>query len=93
MRLPWHNRTGLAQAAAFLATILTISLGLCGANVLALEIVSYESQLAGVLFVTGIAELIAILVSFAALIIVLFIMLFQSIEARLSSGHDGKGKL
>src|ERR1700761_579809 len=32
MKLPWQNRTGYSKAIAILATILTISLGLCGAN-------------------------------------------------------------
>lgn len=35
MKLPWHNKTGYAKAIAILATILTISIGLCGANWLA----------------------------------------------------------
>src|SRR5208282_5728257 len=34
---PWRGRTGLAKAAAILATALTISLGLCGANFLAIS--------------------------------------------------------
>jgi hypothetical protein len=32
MKFPWQNRTGYPKAIAILATILTISLGLCGAN-------------------------------------------------------------
>lgn len=32
MKLPWHNKTGYSKAIAILATILTISIGLCGVN-------------------------------------------------------------
>jgi hypothetical protein len=32
MKMPWTTKTGLAKTATILATILLISLGLCGAN-------------------------------------------------------------
>lgn len=35
MKLPWHNKTGYAKAITILATILVLSIGLCGANFLA----------------------------------------------------------
>ena len=62
MRLPWQNRAGLAKAAAIFASVLLISIGLCEANFLAFGIVSYESRLGGLLIVTGIVELIAMIV-------------------------------
>jgi hypothetical protein len=32
MRTPWYNKTGLAKLATVFATLLILSLGLCGAN-------------------------------------------------------------
>ena len=32
---PWTNKTGLAKAATILATVLGVSLGLCGLNIVA----------------------------------------------------------
>jgi hypothetical protein len=32
MKMPWANKTGLAKAATLFATLLLVSLGLCGVN-------------------------------------------------------------
>jgi hypothetical protein len=32
MKMPWTNKTGLAKATAFFATLLLVSIGLCGAS-------------------------------------------------------------
>ena len=33
MKMPWSDKTGLAKAAVFFATVLGVSFGLCGVNV------------------------------------------------------------
>lgn len=33
MKMPWTGKSGMARAAAVLATVLGVSLGLCGANI------------------------------------------------------------
>jgi hypothetical protein len=32
MKMPWTGKSGLAKAVAFFATLLVVSIGLCGAN-------------------------------------------------------------
>jgi len=76
MKMPWQGRTGLAQAAAILATIFTVSLGLCGANFYTFaRFGNYETARvpwwpSSFLIYAGITELIAIVGSFAGLILV-----------------------
>ena len=98
MKMPSHGRTGLAQTAAILATVLTISMGLCGANFFAFaRWGNYETYRApwwpsSFLIYAGIVELIAILVSGTGLLIVVFIAPVEWVKARFSATHDGKGK-
>lgn len=72
MRAPWTNKTGLAKATAILATVLGISLGLCGVNYIAF--VSHYDTLGNAAFQILVwaawCETAAIVVSAAGLIVV-----------------------
>lgn len=100
MKLPWHNKTGAAKAIAILATILTISLGLCGANFFA---VIRFVPLAGpappsatptwpgnLLTITGTVEIIGIVGSILGLIYVVAFAAPES-RARRNSTHQKSG--
>jgi hypothetical protein len=60
MNWPWENRTGLAKAVAIFSTILLLSLGLCGANFLAVSAAPKAGQL---WLATGVFELLGIVLS------------------------------
>jgi hypothetical protein len=83
MKAPWRGKTGLAKAAAILASVLTISLGLCGANFFAfthagsIDSTPQGASLGSLLIYTGYAELFAILGSFLGLIVVLLMYAFR----------------
>ncbi|MDP9050981.1 MAG: hypothetical protein M3O31_09730 [Acidobacteriota bacterium] len=77
MYKPWENKSGLAKALAILATVLGISLGLCGANY-AVMIVTH-SAIDGFLVTTGMVELIGILGSIIGLIVVAIIAIVRSL--------------
>jgi hypothetical protein len=40
MKMPWEDKTGLGKAAAFFATLLLVSIGLCGANFVGVLVLS-----------------------------------------------------
>jgi protein-S-isoprenylcysteine O-methyltransferase Ste14 len=72
MWTPWRNKTGLAKAAAILATVLSIATVSCGVNVaVVLETLSApQAWLGGLLVITSWVEGIAIAVSILGLIVV-----------------------
>ena len=70
MKEPWAKKTGLAKATSIFATIALISLGLCGANVLAFSTIA-ESLGAGFMLVTAYVELAGILIGVVGLVVVL----------------------
>jgi hypothetical protein len=71
MRSPWHNKSGLAKAAAILATTFSIALGLCGINFAAYITLHPDLPIIVTgLLETGWAELIAMILSLAGLLIV-----------------------
>ncbi len=84
MKLPWQNRSGLAQAVAVLASILTISLGLCGANFLVFSRSTHDSMVP-FLMVTGSLESIAILGSALGLLLVALLYLVQKVRRHFSA--------
>lgn|GEM_PF-1270233 len=103
MKLPWHSKTGLAKAAAVLATILIISFGLCGVNVFAVlrfvPLSGGEADLArhrvitNVLTCTGDAELVGIVGSLLGLVICAVMAVSQSTRsgeppATITKGED-----
>jgi hypothetical protein len=75
--MPWHNKTGLAKATAILATVFTLSLGLCGANLVAFTRFGAfdgpQNWRSTLLWDAGYAELFAILGSLLGLFIILII--------------------
>ena len=78
MKIPWHNKTGLAKATAILSTMLTISLGLCGANFFAFTRFGNTPVWSTTLLLyTGYVELFAILGSLLGLIVVLLMYAFR----------------
>ncbi len=75
MWIPGRNKTGLAKAAAILATILSVATVSCGLN-WALAMASFNSGWAfGFLIVSAWTELAAMVASVVGLLIVLFIWL------------------
>jgi hypothetical protein len=80
MWIPWRNKTGLAKAAAILATMLSVATVSCGLN-WALAMANTRTQWAfGLLVIAGWAELVVMVASLAGLLIVLVIWL-------VSKGH------
>lgn len=78
MKMPWTNKTGLPKVATILATILLISLSLCGANFVAvIRFVSFSDPAPGtptwpetLLTITAKIEIAAICLSIFGLILV-----------------------
>jgi len=77
--MAWTGKSGLAKAAAVLATILGISLGLCGLNFIAVLHVQGDSSF---LLLTAYMELAGILLGAFGLLIVLVIWAWQGIIGR-----------
>ncbi|WP_263375680.1 hypothetical protein [Granulicella aggregans] len=100
MKTPWTDKTGLAKLVAILATILLISLGLCGANFFAvLSFMGSPEAPRGVtpwpmklLEATGRAELIAIFGSTFALLLVLVISSGRAVIQRLNLSEKQKSQ-
>ena len=85
---PWANKTGLAKATAILATVLVVSLGLCGANYLTFTL-RYEtlgSMAFTALVWTAWCEVAAIVVSGVGLVVV-GVMAFRR-ASRGNSRHE-----
>jgi hypothetical protein len=84
MKMPWQDKTGLARASAVLATVLLISLGLCGANFAAFTQSGFMSnkpqRYSTLLMYTGFVELFTILGSLVGLTIVGFIYVRRSVR-------------
>ena len=89
MKMPWEDRTGLAKAAAVLATGLVISLGLCGLNLAAFA--AFSRGLDSPLVVTGYLELGGMAVCAAGLLFVLLLFLLKLLFKPLRRpGQPGK---
>lgn len=67
MRMPWHNRTGLAKAAAIFATILLVALGLCGLNG---ALMAISHGLKNLLAIIGVVETFFIFASLFGLFVI-----------------------
>ena len=91
MKMPWEDRTGLAKAAAVLASVLTVSLGLCGANYLIAGGGQGSSVAIPLIALTGILELLGIFVGFTGLLIVGLLALTRALRARYFSANDRNG--
>ena len=91
---PWTNKTGLAKAAAILATAFGVSLGLCGANFIA--VISFaptigpnwQGPIGNILTVTAWAELAAMGLSATGLVIVGVMAAVRTLSKR----NDGEGR-
>ncbi len=100
MKTPPPERSGLAKAATVLATLLTISIGLCGANFFAFIKFGFVSDPpAGApmwpttaLMVSGAVEVAAVAASLLGLIIVAILTLIQRTRARSSNASDESGR-
>ena len=89
MKLPWTNQTGLAKAAAILATILLVSTGLCGANLIAVLTVRNHNSLAFGLGITAEVELFGIAVSILGLSVVGVITIVKVIKSAFTNSSKG----
>ena len=87
MSAPWSSKTGLAKAAAVLATIFGISLGLCGATSLALSALSVTGRS---FFATALwmIETAGLVLSALGLLVVGIIAVGKGILQRISSLKD-----
>jgi hypothetical protein len=83
MKMPWDDRTGLAKITVIFSTVLTVSLGLCGLNFVAVNLFTWGGSLGTVLMTTGILELAGIISSSFGLLIVGFVFLGQQIKPHL----------
>jgi len=77
--MPWTNRTGLAKATTVLATVLLVSVGLCGVNFVAMSGGIDLNGLSGLLIVSAYLEALAIVVSAAGLLIVGIITIVRAL--------------
>ncbi len=90
MKMPWSDKTGLAKATAIFATLLLVSIGLCGANYVSVIVFSTISAgsvpgeglkafaLDGLTF-AGVAELLGMIVGALGLFITAVIMAVRAI--------------
>jgi hypothetical protein len=98
--MPWRKRTGLAKAAAILATILLVSLGLCGINFVALTNMSgigvsnahygIATSLSTFFLILGVVEYVAIVFSALALVVVTLLWLIRTIWKKLKKQSNNK---
>jgi hypothetical protein len=88
MKMSGENRTGLAKAAAISASILIVSLGLCGMNLLTAKGLNTSGKFFPVFMVTGVLELIGIFVGLAGLLIVGLLALIRTL--RPGTGQSGE---
>jgi hypothetical protein len=97
MQSPWHGKSGLEKAAAILATILSIALGLCGMNYGAVFFLNVHrlsngwTAVGNALAFTAFAELAVMLLSFAGLVLVMLIYVGKWIAESFSKGPKGGG--
>jgi hypothetical protein len=70
MKMPWHNKTGIAQVATFLAVLFLVSTGLCGLNLAAYGLANRRGFgfLPALLMATGPVEIVVMVVSAIGLI-------------------------
>jgi hypothetical protein len=90
MKMPWHDQTGLAKAAALLATIFGLGVGLCGANFVAVIALvpmggpsgptGFQAWISGTLAITAYVELAAIVLSALGLVVVGLIAIARGIK-------------
>jgi hypothetical protein len=92
MKMPWQNRTGLAKAAAVLASALVVSLGLCGMNFAAVTGLRPPNVFRPFLMIAAWIELLAIVLSLAGLVFVGFFAIIYAIQKRFSDGADRDGE-
>lgn len=99
MKLPWHGKSGLAKATALLATLLLVSIGLCGANFVGVILFvpigggnppppTWRDWPAYVLAPAAYIELAGIAVGIVGLIVVAVIAIFRAITRRSDAPSD-----
>lgn len=79
------KKSGLAKAAAVLAIVFLVSLGLCGVNFLALSSGGAMNGAEGFLFVTAYLELFGMAVGAVGLVIVGIIAIVKAVMDRFST--------
>jgi hypothetical protein len=90
MKMPWNDKTGLAKATAIFATLLLVSVGLCGANFVGVMAFSSMRAVSGPveglkdfamdgLTFAGIAESLGMIVGALGLFIVAIAMVIRAI--------------
>ena len=101
MKMPWHDRIGLAKATAVLATCLLTALGLCGTNFVAVIMFvplggpgpqpgePEPSHWAGNILATiGGLELLVIACSLIGLLVIAFINIYRAISQHFFPSTD-----
>jgi hypothetical protein len=90
MKMPWTGKTGLAKAVAFFATLLVVSLGLCGVNFFAVLKLGNPTQNASVLMITAWVELAGIIAGILGLVVVAVIVIATALAARFRKSQKKK---
>jgi len=81
MRTPWATKTGLAKTATIFATVLLVSLGLCGLNDVAmLNYVPGRHRWNQFLLIAAWTELAAIAVSVMSLLVIAGIEIYRTLR-------------
>jgi hypothetical protein len=90
MKMPWMEKTGLAKGATIFATLLLVSLGLCGFNFVAVigfvpmgggaSPQSWRQTLGVMLTITGMIEFVGMAIGIAGLLSVGIAALFNAVR-------------
>jgi hypothetical protein len=93
MNMPWHGRAGLAKSTAIFATLLLVSLGLCGTSLAFTKLgaVPGNNTVTIIWIVVCFTELAGILVGIIGLVVVALIAIFRAIS-RPNNPSSGKEK-
>lgn len=86
MKMPWHNKTGLARVMTFSAVTFLVSTGLCGLN---LAVYGHANRVIGTaLMATGALELISIGVSAVILFLCGAVWVIREITSAFSKSDQ-----
>jgi hypothetical protein len=88
MKLPWTGKSGEAQAVAVLATVLIVSLGLCGLNWGIDSSARWSRPLDNWVLFTGMIELAAIVLSAGGLFVLGLLFIVRKLYDALHTGNS-----
>jgi uncharacterized membrane protein SpoIIM required for sporulation len=93
MSKPWSEFEGFAKALVICVVVMLVSSGLCGVQwFLATQLGNYGGALSGVLIPLGIIELVAIVVSGSAAVVILLAWAARTLYLRISGRNPDEGE-